>query len=368
MIPALDLKAVNGQYRDALLAACTQVIDGGWYVNGQALAAFESAFAAYCGTHHCIGVGNGLDALTLTLRAWKIMGQVRDGDEVIVPANTFIASVLAIIEAGLRPVLVEPSAVHYGLPLASARAQQSARTRVIMPVHLYGQMAEVAELVAWARAQGLLVLEDAAQAHGAALDGRRAGSWGDAAGFSFYPGKNLGALGDGGAVTTSDDELADTLRALRNYGSVQKYAHDLPGVNSRLDELQAALLSVKLPGLDDDTARRRVVARAYLAGIQHPLIALPHVETGDSHVWHLFVVRCAQRDALRRHLTAQGVETLIHYPCPPHQQQACAHLRPGPLPLTEQLSGEVLSLPMSPTLSRADQNIVIAACNRFEPT
>lgn len=187
MIPALDLKAVNGQYRDALLAACTQVIDGGWYVNGQALAAFESAFAAYCGTHHCIGVGNGLDALTLTLRAWKIMGQVRDGDEVIVPANTFIASVLAIIEAGLRPVLVEPSAVHYGLPLASARAQQSARTRVIMPVHLYGQMAEVAELVAWARAQGLLVLEDAAQAHGAALDGRRAGSWGDAAGFSFTP-------------------------------------------------------------------------------------------------------------------------------------------------------------------------------------
>ena len=274
MIPALDLKAINAQYRSDLTAACGHVIDGGQYINGKAVATFEAEFAAYCGTRHCIGVGNGLDALTLTLRAWKVMGRVRDGDEVIVPANTFIASVIAITESGLTPVLVEPSVAHHGLPLVSAQAHQSARTRVVMPVHLYGQMAEVAELVAWARKHDLLVLEDAAQAHGAVLDGRRAGSWGDAAGFSFYPGKNLGALGDGGAVTTSDDVLAATLRSLRNYGSAQKHVHDLSGVNSRLDELQAALLSVKLRGLDGDTERRRAVARVYLAQIRHPLIAL----------------------------------------------------------------------------------------------
>ena len=272
MIPVLDLKAVNARYRDALIAACTAVIDSGWYITGSALTEFEAQFAAYCGSDHCIGVGNGLDALALVLQAWKALGRLRDGDEVIVPANTFIASVLAITQSGLRPVLIDPDPDHFGLSAAQLQPHLTPRTRVLMPVHLYGQIEGMPPLMALARHCNLLVLEDAAQAHGAEMDGRRAGTWGDAAGFSFYPGKNLGALGDGGAITTSDAALADTLRSLRNYGSQTKYVHELCGVNSRLDELQAAMLSVKLRGLDADTERRRRVAGAYTAGICNPHI------------------------------------------------------------------------------------------------
>ena len=284
MIPVLDLKAVNARYRDALIAACTAVIDSGWYITGSALTEFEAQFAAYCGSDHCIGVGNGLDALALVLQAWKALGRLRDGDEVIVPANTFIASVLAITQSGLRPVLIDPDPDHFGLSVAQLQPHLTPRTRVLMPVHLYGQIEGMPPLMALARHRDLLVLEDAAQAHGAEMDGRRAGTWGDAAGFSFYPGKNLGALGDGGAITTSDAALADTLRSLRNYGSQTKYVHELCGVNSRLDELQAAMLSVKLRGLDADTERRRRVAGAYTAGICNPHIRLPRVGQAGSHV------------------------------------------------------------------------------------
>ena len=367
MIPVLDLRAVNARYRDALIAACTDIIDSGWYITGHALTQFEAEFAAYCGSSHCIGVGNGLDALTLVLRAWKAMGKLQEGDEVIVPANTFIASVLAISESGLRPVLVDPNPNHYGLSAATIEPHLTPRTRVLLPVHLYGQIAEMPTLVSLAQRHDLLVLEDAAQAHGASLEGRRAGSWGDAAGFSFYPGKNLGALGDGGAITTSDAALAATLRSLRNYGSETKYVHDLGGVNSRLDELQAAMLSVKLRGLDAEIGRRRRVADAYQRGICNPHIDLPSAGHEDSHVWHLYVVRTAHREALQGHLAAQGVGTLIHYPTPPHRQKAYAHLAALPLPLTEQLSREVLSLPMGPTLSDGDIDRVVTACNDFRP-
>lgn len=366
MIPVLDLKGINARHRDRLISACTRIIDSGWYINGTSLAEFETQFAAYCGARHCIGVGSGLDALSLTLRAWKVLGRLADGDEVIVPANTFMASVIAITENQLVPVLVDPSEMHFGLPLTNAKAHLSPRTRAIMPVHLYGQMAETPALVEWATQQGLLVLEDAAQAHGAVIDGRKAGSWGDAAGFSFYPGKNLGALGDGGAITTSDDELAATLRSLRNYGSEQPYVHNLRGVNSRLDELQAALLSVKLASLDADIALRRSAAQFYRDQIRNPYISLPTITAEDQHVWHLFVIRTPHRDALQRHLAMNGVETRIHYPRPPHLQPACAAVMHAPLPLTEQLSREVLSLPMGPTLSAADLRVVATACNRFQ--
>ena len=367
MIPVLDLKAVNARYRDALIAACTAVIDSGWYITGSALTEFEAQFAAYCGSDHCIGVGNGLDALALVLRAWKALGKLRDGDEVMVPANTFIASVLAITQSGLRPVLIDPDPEHFGLSAARLQPHLTPRTRVLMPVHLYGQIEGMPPLMALARHRNLLVLEDAAQAHGAEMDGRRAGTWGDAAGFSFYPGKNLGALGDGGAITTSDAALADTLRSLRNYGSQTKYVHELRGVNSRLDELQAAMLSVKLRGLDADTERRRRVATAYTAGICNPHIRLPGIGQAGRHVWHLYVVRCVHRAALQRHLAAQGVGTAIHYPTPPHRQNAYAHLAERPLPITEQLSREVLSLPMGPALTDAEVAQVIEACNRFTP-
>lgn len=363
----LDLKAINARCADELLAACQRVIDSGWYIAGQELQGFEAAFAAYCGTHHCIGVANGLDALTLTLRAWKELGKLKEGDEVIVPANTYIASILAITENRLTPVLVEPEEASFNLCPAKTAAAVGRRTRAMLPVHLYGRLADMPALLEVAERHKLLVLEDAAQAHGASLGERKAGSWGDAAGFSFYPGKNLGALGDAGAVTTDDDELAEVLRALRNYGSHEKYKNLYQGVNSRLDEIQAAMLSVKLKYLEDQTARRRQVAREYLESISNPLIQLPEWGEETQHVWHLFVVRCAQRAALQQHLTAAGIQTLIHYPIPPHLQQAYPQFARCELPLTERLHQEVLSLPMGPTLTGADVEQVISAVNAFQP-
>lgn len=368
MVDFLDLGAVNRQLREELHAAAARVIDSGWYVNGPELAAFEREFAAYCGARHCIGVGNGLDALTLILRAWLELSRIRPGDEVIVPANTYIASVLAITENGLTPVLVEPEEVSFNLDRRGIEAVLTDRTRVLLPVHLYGRLADMPSIRALAEEHGLLVLEDAAQAHGASLGERKAGSWGHAAGFSFYPGKNLGALGDAGAITTDDAELADVVRALRNYGSHEKYRNAYKGVNSRLDEIQAAMLRVKLKHLDTQTAQRRGVARAYLTSIRNPLIALPDWGEESQHVWHLFVVRCAQREALQQHLAAEGVQTLIHYPTPPHRQDAYySELGALDLPLTEQLHREVLSLPMGPTLTEADVQRVISAVNAFQP-
>lgn len=367
MIPFLDLQSINAQYRAELIAACTRVIDSGWYIGGNELAQFEQEFSAYCGSAHCIGVANGLDALTLTLRAWLELGRLQPGDEIIVPANTYIASILAISTNNLKPVLVEPDAASFNLSPANARAAITAKTRAILPVHLYGQLADMPAMMALAREYGLLVLEDAAQAHGAAIGGRRAGSWGDAAGFSFYPGKNLGALGDAGAITTHDAELAQTLRALRNYGSHEKYKNLFKGVNSRLDEIQAAMLRVKLQYLDQDTQHRRVIADIYRHHIHNPALQLPQCNLAEQHVWHLFVIRTAHRTALQQHLASEGIQTLIHYPIPPHQQQAYQEWNARSYPLTERLHQEVLSLPMGPTLTEDEAMQVVAAVNSFQP-
>lgn len=365
MIPFLDLKAINTQYRDELVAAATRVIDSGWYIQGTEVKAFEEEFAEYCGSKHCIGVANGLDALTLTLRAWKEMGKLKEGDEVIVPANTYIASILAITENRLKPVLVEPDEATFNLCPEKTASAITPNTKAIVAVHLYGQISPMPELMQLADKHGLLVLEDAAQAHGASIEGRKAGSWGHAAGFSFYPGKNLGALGDAGAVTTDDEELAKTIRALGNYGSHKKYENLYQGVNSRLDEIQAAMLRVKLRHLDEEIESRRHVAEYYLAHIDNPNIQLPAVGNRESHVWHLFVVRSAKRDEVQQYLAEQGVQTLIHYPLPPHHQQAYRGWASECYRVTECIHQTVLSLPMGPVSNSADNELVAGAVNQF---
>jgi dTDP-4-amino-4,6-dideoxygalactose transaminase len=370
MIPFLDLKAINQQHRQALIEAAIRVIDSGWYVLGQEVKAFEQEFAAYCGTQHCVGMANGLDALVLTLRAWKELGKLKEGDEVIVPANTYIASVLAIIENRLKPVLVEPDERSYNLCPQKLRQAITPKTKAILAVHLYGHLAPMNEIMDLADQYDLLVLEDSAQAHGAMGNGKRAGNWGHASGFSFYPGKNLGALGDAGAMTTNDAKLAETVRALGNYGSHKKYENLYQGVNSRLDEMQAALLRVKLQHLDADIAVRQQIALSYAQGITNSLVALPIASnvTASSlknHVFHLFVVRVKARDAFQTHLKAAGIDTLIHYPIPPHQQHAYRDYPRLSLPLTEAIHQEVVSLPNGPTLRMADVETVIAAANTF---
>jgi dTDP-4-amino-4,6-dideoxygalactose transaminase len=310
-------------------------------------------------------VGNGLDALTLTLRAWKELGRLKEGDEVIAPANTYIATILAITENRLTPVLVEPDLDTYNLSPTLMEQAITPRTKAVMPVHLYGRLAEMPEILTIAEEHGLLVLEDAAQAHGAGLQGRKAGNWGDAAGFSFYPGKNLGALGDAGAVTTNDDELARTIRALGNYGSHKKYETLYQGVNSRLDEIQAAMLRVKLRHLDREIGARRKVARAYLDGIDNPHVELPKWKKEEQHVFHLFVVRCERRDALQEYLRDRGVQTLIHYPVPPHKQRAFGKWNVQKFPVTERIHEEVLSLPMSPVMNEQEIESTIESVNGF---
>jgi len=365
-VPFLDLKAINAQYRDELVAAATRVIDSGWYIQGTEVNAFEEEFAKYCGSKHCVGVANGLDALTLTLRAWKEMGKLKEGDEVIVPANTYIASILAITENRLNPVLVEPDEATFNLCPEKTAAAITPNTKAIVAVHLYGQISPMPELMQLADRHGLLVLEDAAQAHGASIKGRKAGSWGHAAGFSFYPGKNLGALGDAGAITTDEEELAQTIRALGNYGSHKKYENLYEGINSRLDEIQAAMLRVKLRHLDDEIERRREVAEYYLALINNPNIQLPAVCNRENHVWHLFVVRSTRRGMLQRYLAEQGVQTLIHYPVPPHHQKAYeSRYSKQSYPMTEEIHRTVFSLPIGPGLSLKEVGQVAAACNRW---
>ena len=370
MIPFLDLKAINAQYRDKLLAACTQVIDSGWYISGKEVEDFERKFADYCGTQYAIGVANGLDALILTLRAWKELGRLNEGDEVIVPSNTYIASILAISQNNLKPVLVEPDIHTFNIDTKKIEAAITDRTKAILPVHLYGQLAEMPEIMGIAKKYNLLVLEDSAQAHGAEIDGKKAGSWGDASGFSFYPGKNLGALGDAGAITTNDAELAHMLKAIRNYGSHEKYKNLVPGVNSRLDEIQAAILNVKLQFLDQENQYRRHIADLYLKEIQNPAIELPltniNAETDTQHVWHLFVIRTPHREQLQKHLAEHRVQTLIHYPIPPHKQQAYQEWSNFSLPISEQIHAEVLSLPIGPTLSIDEAKQVVQLCNGFQ--
>lgn len=365
-IPFLDLKAINAQYRDELIEACTRVIDSGWYIGGSELTQFEQSFADYCGTEFAIGVANGLDALILTLWAWKELGKLKDGDEVIVPSNTYIASILAISANNLIPILVEPDINTYNICPKNIEAALTDKTKVILPVHLYGQLADMPAITDVAQRHNLFVLEDSAQAHGASIDDRNAGDWGDASAFSFYPGKNLGALGDAGAVTTNDKELADTLRALRNYGSHEKYKNLFQGVNSRLDEIQAAMLSVKLSHLDTEIAHRRTIATVYLEGINNPDIILPTSIDEEAHVWHVFVVRCADRGALQKYLADNGVQTLIHYPIPPHKQQAYIEWNELRYPISEKIHNEVLSLPISPVLSIEDARKVVKICNEFK--
>lgn len=365
MIPFLDLKAINAQYRDELVEAAARVIDSGWYIQGEEVEAFEREFADYCGTQHCIGVANGLDALTLTLRAWKELGRLKEGDEVIVPANTYIASVLAITENRLKPILVEPDEATFNLCPEKTAAAITPETKAILAVHLYGQIAPMKEIMALAKAHNLLVLEDAAQAHGASIDGKKAGSWGDAGGFSFYPGKNLGALGDSGAVTTGDADLANTIRALGNYGSHKKYENRYQGVNSRLDEIQAAMLRVKLRHLDEEIEHRRKLAEHYLANIDHPGIQLPAPGAWEGHVWHLFVVRTDKREELQQHLSDNKVQTLIHYPLPPHKQMAYGEWSSLSYPVTESMHNSVLSLPIGPTLPVSESGVVSSSCNSW---
>lgn len=358
-VPFLDLHAAYLELKNELDAAVARVMDSGWYVLGAEVEAFEAEFADYVGVKHCVGVGNGLEALALTLRA---MG-IGPGDEVLVPGNTYIATWLAVTQVGAKPVPVEPLEATQNIDPSRLEAAITRQTCAIVPVHLYGQPADMDPITQVAEAHGLLILEDAAQAHGAVYKGRMAGSLGHAAGWSFYPGKNLGAFGDGGAVTTDDDELADVLRKLRNYGSSEKYVNELQGFNSRLDEVQAALLRVKLRHLDDWNARRSGVASQYLDGLEDLTLQLPFVIPGAKPAWHLFVLRTLRRDALREVLGSLGVETLLHYPIPPHRQEAYRDLNiaNGSLPVTERLQDQVLSLPIGPHMTECQIEQVLQA-------
>ncbi|UFH56004.1 DegT/DnrJ/EryC1/StrS aminotransferase family protein [Spirosoma sp. KNUC1025] len=359
MIPFLDLKRINEPYSEAIQQAVQRVATSGWYILGQEVESFERQFATYCQVKHCIGVANGLDALTLVLKAWDFP----TGCEVIVASNAYIASILSISHAGLTPVFVEPGSRTYLLDPARIEAAITSRTKAILAVHLYGHCCDMEPINALAQRYGLRVLEDAAQAHGAIYKGKRAGALGHAAGWSFYPSKNLGALGDAGAITTDDDELASRLRALRNYGSAQKYLNQYAGYNSRLDAIQAAVLSVKLTQLDVTNDRRRAIALRYLTTITNPDIILPPSDQIEQDVWHLFVIRHPKRNALRDYLQKQGIGTDIHYPVPPHRQEAYAHLANQSFPISEQLHQEVVSLPLNPTITDEEVDYVIETIN-----
>ena len=395
MIKFLDLQKINAQYANELKEAAARVIDSGWYLMGNELKSFETNLAAYVGVKHAIGVANGLDALRLILKAYIEMGVMAEGDEVIVPANTYIASILAISDNRLKPVLVEPEINTYNLDISLIEQHITPRTKAIMVVHLYGQVCWSDELEAIAQKYNLKIIEDNAQGIGGEysyefrvssseleessvlrtqnsdLRTKKTGSLGDAAGFSFYPGKNLGALGDAGAVTTNDDELATMVRALGNYGSKQKYVNEYQGLNSRLDELQAALLDVKLKHIDHENNYRRKIAEYYINNIKNDNIILPThrrnaLRLYQSHVWHLFVIRSSQRDRLQQYLSDNGIQTLIHYPIPPHKQGAYMAMNNDRYPITEQIHNEVLSLPISPVMEWEEVERVVEVINQHK--
>jgi len=375
MINFLDLQKMNNLHLEEFSAIINSVLNSGWYILGQEVKNFENNFAKFCGVKHCIGVANGLDALILILRAYKEMGVINDGDEVIVPSNTYIATILSISHNNLIPVLVEPDLLTYNIYPELIESKITKRTKAVMPVHLYGRVAPIDEINAMAKKYNLLVIEDSAQAHGAIYKEKRVGSLGNASGFSFYPGKNLGALGDGGAVTTNDDKLAETIRALRNYGSHQKYYNLYKGYNSRLDELQASLLSVKLKYLDEDNQKRREIAKYFCTNIKNEKITLPlQKEIHNSqfiihnyleHVWHLYVIRTENRDKLQKYLTENGIQTIIHYPVPPHKQQAYKEWNNLSFPISEKIHNEVLSLPISPVLTQEEIEKICKVINNF---
>ena len=364
-VPFLSLKDVTQQHAAEIHEAVNRVVDSGWYLQGKENSAFEAAYASYIGTRHAIGVANGLDALELIFRAYIEMDIMAPGDEVIVPANTYIASILAITANGLVPVLVEPSIETYQMDDSLIEAHITPRTKAIMIVHLYGQCAYTEHVEDLCRNHGLRLIEDNAQAHGCIFQGRRTGSLGEIAGHSFYPGKNLGAFGDAGAVTTSNQALAEMVRMLANYGSKKKYVFERLGRNSRLDEIQAAVLAVKLKYLDADIDLRRSVARSYLDRIDNNLITLPQVLDWKAHVFHIFPVRCARRDDLQKYLENKGIHTLIHYPVPPHKQECYKEWNSINLPITERIHSEVLSLPMSTVLTADQVEFVIKSVNSY---
>lgn len=365
MIKFLDLKKNNEPYETVFQEKLKLVLENGWYILGNEVAAFESNFANYCGTKHGIGVGNGFDALVLIFKGYIQLGKLQKGDEVIVPANTFIASVLAILEADLVPVLVEPKLKTYNLNPDLISDKITSKTKAILAVHLYGQLAEMDAINEIARQNNLLVIEDAAQAHGAISDFGKSGNVSNAAAFSFYPGKNLGALGDGGAVTTNDVDLAKIIQSLRSYGSEVKYQNDYVGVNSRLDELQAAFLNVKLPNLDAENNARKAIAKKYLSEIKNDKIILPFWDLSENHVFHLFVIRTENRDELQQYLLENGIQTVIHYPIPPHRQKAFSNWNHLSFPITEKIHNEVLSLPISPVMTVNEVNFVVSILNQY---
>lgn len=365
MIKFLDLEKVTASHAVEINEAVSRVVNSGWYLQGCENAAFEKNYAEYIGTKHSVGVANGLDALTWIFRGYMELGIMKAGDEVIVPANTYIASILAISENGLIPVLVEPSPNTYQINPERIEDAVTPRTKAILIVHLYGQCAYTDKIGDICRKYNLKLIEDNAQAHGCRFGDLRTGSLGDAAGHSFYPGKNLGALGDAGAVTTNDTDLASTIRSLANYGSSKKYVFKYKGRNSRLDEIQAAVLNVKLNYLDEDNAKRKHVARRYLSEISNPQIFLPKIKNFDSHVFHIFPVLSAKRDELQKYLVDNGVQTLIHYPIPPHKQECYKDWNSLSFPITECLANEELSLPISPVITDNDITEIIRLLNLF---
>ncbi len=366
MIKFLDLQKINLAHQQEIEEKLLQTFRSGWYLLGNEVKAFEEQLAAYTGAKHAIGVANGLDALRLILRGYIEMGVMQKGDEIIVPANTYIASILAISDNGLVPVLVEPSLDNYNIDIDKIEEKITSKTKAILIVHLYGRVVFSDKLKKLAEENNLKIIEDNAQAIGAEWNGIKTGNLGDAAGFSFYPGKNLGALGDAGGITTNDGELAKTIRALANYGSNQKYVNIYQGLNSRLDEIQAAVLGVKLKYIDAENSRRKEIAKRYIAEIKNPNIILPENPANEAeHVWHLFVIRTESREQLQNYLTENGVQTLIHYPIPPHKQDAYKDWNNLSFPITEQIHDEVLSLPISPVMSDGEIENVISICNHY---
>lgn len=365
MIKFLDLKKINLQYQEQFQQKMKLVLDNGWFILGNEVKTFEASFASYCGAKYCIGVANGLDALVLIFKGYVQLGKLQKGDEVIVPANTYIASILAILQADLIPVLVEPKLETYNINSQLITEKITPKTKAILAVHLYGQLADMEAISTIAKQHNLLVIEDAAQAHGASTDYGKAGNLSSAAGFSFYPGKNLGALGDAGAITTNDDALAKVIFSLRNYGSEKKYYNEFLGFNSRLDELQAAFLNVKLTGLNNENELRRAIAKRYLTEIENDKISLPYWNLSSNHVFHLFVIRTKNRTVLQDYLKKNGIETLIHYPIPPHKQKALADWATLSFPVTEKIHEEVLSLPMSSLMTEEEVACVISVLNQY---
>lgn len=366
MIPFLDLHKVNARFEDQFQKVFQEFMEVGNYILGNKVQAFEQQFAAYCGVKYCITVGNGLDALRIILEGYKLLGKLKAGDEVLIASNTYIATVLAVKQAGLKPVLVEAEEKTYNYNLDALKKAITSKTKVLMPVHLYGQIAPMKQLQEFAQQHSLLIIEDAAQAHGAVSEqGKKAGNLGNAAGFSFYPSKNLGAMGDGGAITTNDDVLAAIVKKIRNYGTSSKYVNEVIGFNSRLDEIQAALMLCKLPLLDKDNNHRQAIAKRYITEINNPKIALPFYDGSKNHVFHLFVIQVANRTHFMEYLTQNKIGSLIHYPIPPHKQEALKEFSHLIFPVTEKIHREIVSLPISPVMEAEEVTEVIRVLNRY---